>query len=333
VIAAPDLSAKTPRRPQLESVLAPNTTGLIIDPPGQPNVDLDVLRADFVGIKDQPAQFSMSIEERAKYLGHIDSRIRRDAAYSLMAEGEKAMPFILAALDSEDIRVIRAGCDALAGPFGMNGLGRGHKRSVMTPDIAGGAVPKLLPLLGHEDMYVREGALMALSNCGKSAAAHLDKIVPLADDDEWWVRAGVSHVLNYVAEPEAEGMAAGTIRAFLAEQSIFGRNRLRQSLVAMAKRGHNVDAIVEALLIESRAEHGYFAGMAASALAEIGANAKAAMPLFEAKLKETQQRLEEAETDAQKAQLQKRVASLESTLRKMDPVAYPTPPRPPKNRN
>ncbi|NQU22803.1 MAG: hypothetical protein HQ567_16110 [Candidatus Nealsonbacteria bacterium] len=332
VIGQPDLSTKTPGRPQLETVLAPNTTGLTIDPPGKPNVSLTWAHENFLGAGDQPPLAATPIAERAQYFGHIDSRIRRTAAYSLMAEGAKAMPHILDALDSKDIRVIRAGCDALAGSFGMNGLGKGNYRKVMTSDIAGQAVPKLLPLLKHEDLYVREGALLALSNCGKAAAKHLDKIILAADDEDWWVRAGVSHVLTYVEEPETQGMAASTISNFLKEESTFGRNRLRQSLVAMARRGHNVDVIVEALMIEATDEHGFYKGMARSALSEIGANAKAAAPLFEEQLKEARDRLAGAETDAQKTQLQRTVDSLESTLRKMNPAAYPEPPRPPKKR-
>ena len=332
VVGEPNLSIKTPSRPQLETVLAPNTTGLTIDPAGKPNDALTAIRDEFLGVDGRTPPAATPIAERAKYFGHIDSRIRRTAAYSLMAEGEKAMPYILEALDSDDIRVIRSGCDALAGSFGMNGLGKGNFRSVMTPDIAGQAVPKLLPLLKHEDLYVREGALLALSNCGKAAAKHLDKIVLAGDDDDWWVRAGVSHVLKYVEEPETQGMAAATISNFLKEESTFGRNRLRQSLVAMARRGHNVDLIAEALMIEATDEHGYYKGAGMSALSEIGANAKAAAPLFEEQLKEVKERLANADTDARKTQLQKTVDSIENTLRKMKPAAYPVRPRPPKKR-
>ncbi len=115
----------------------------------------------------------------------------------------------------------------------MNGLGKGNHRDVMTPDIAGGAVPKLLPLLKHEDLYVREGALMALSNCGKEAAKHLDKIVPLADDDDWWVRAGVAYVLHHVDQPETGNYVSAAVRSMLAEQSVYARNRIRGAVGAV----------------------------------------------------------------------------------------------------
>ena len=73
--------------------------------------------------------------------------------------------------------MIRGACDALGGKYAMNGRDRPDLRKAMTPEIAGQAVPKLLPLLQHPDTYVREGALLALSNCGTAAAKNLDKII------------------------------------------------------------------------------------------------------------------------------------------------------------
>ncbi len=170
VLSEPDLSLKTAAHPDIETVLAPCTTGLSIDPPGQPNEGLGDMIDEVFGRATTLPTRDVPIAERAKYFGHFDSRIRRMAAYSLMREGQAAMPYIIKALKSDDIRVIRAGCDAIAGSFGMNGLGKGNYRKQMTPDIAGAAAPYLLPLLQHEDMYVREGVLMALSNCGEAAA-------------------------------------------------------------------------------------------------------------------------------------------------------------------
>jgi len=322
-LAAPDLSTRTASRPKLATVLPPVTTGLAVDVPGKPNQELTALRMDFIGTKGVEPLGKTPLAERAKYLGHFDPRLRRDAAYSLMADGAKAMPYILKALDSKDIRVIRAGCDALGGNYAMNGRGMRHLREAMTPDIAGQAVPKLVPLLKHSDAYVREGALMALANCGKAAAKHLDEVNALAHDEEWWVRAGVAHVLGYVQEPETDGKAGKMIEAFHKEQSVFGRNRFREALVNMARRGHNTDAVVRALITETKHPHGYYGSMAMAALARIGANAKAAAPLFEAKLAEAKERLANAKTGGEKKQLEKRIRSLEGTLRSMNPSAQP----------
>jgi HEAT repeat protein len=254
------------------------------------------------GHADTPPTKDVPIAERAKYFGHFDSRIRRMAAYSLMREGQAAMPHIIKALQSDDVRVIRAGCDAIAGSFGMNGLGKGNYRKQMTPDVAGGAVPYLLPLLKHEDMYVREGVLMALSNCGAAAAKHLDKIVALADDDDWWVRAGVAYVLRYVVDPATGEHAGSTIANFLAEQSTFGKNRFRNALTEMARRDHATEAIVKALIIEAKEEDG---GAAVTALSEIGPNAKAALPIFEERRASAQARADNAKNDDEKKRCQK----------------------------
>jgi hypothetical protein len=324
-IDAPDLSARTARPPRIATVLPPNTTALAIDVPGKPNEALSGLRVDFIGIKDNAPLGKTPLARRAKYLGHFDPRIRRDAAYSLMAEGAKAMPYILKALESKDVRVIRAGCDALAGNYRMNGRGMPHLREAMTPDVAGQAAGKLLPLLEHEDTYVREGALMALANCGKAAAGHLDKITRLSNDKDWWVRAGVAYVLQYVQEPETQDHAAPTLRNFRTEESIFGKNRLRDSLIDMARRGHSAEKIVNALIADARGDDGFSAGMAIGALGRIGPNAKAAAPLFEERLAQARKRAAEATTDRARQSAERQIRNLEGILRKM--TTTPTPPR------
>jgi len=315
VLDEPDLSIKTPARLILETVLPPCTTGLVIDPPGRPNESVTDLSQEIFGNRDELPRKEVSVATRAQYLGHFDSRIRRNAAYSLMGEGQAAMPYILRALESDDVRVIRGGCDTIAGSFGMNGLGKGNRRDVMTPDTAGQAVPSLLPLLKHEDVYVREGALMALSNCGAAAAKHLDQVTALADNEEWWVRAGVAYVLRYVEEPETAGSASETIQNFLTEKSVFGKNRLRNALTEMAKRGHASEAIVNALMKEADSEDGFNASSAVTALAGIGPNAKAAMPIFEERLVNAQAKLAAADPD-RKMTYERQVRHWEGGIRK-----------------
>jgi len=327
---APDLTTKTPPRPKLTTVLPPVTTGVAVDVPGTPNECLGAMVEDFIGVKDGEPLGKTPPAERAEYFGHFDPRIRRAAAYSLMAEGHKAMPHILKALASKDVRVIRAGCDALAGNYRMNGRGMPHLREAMTPEISGRAVPSLLPLLKHEDVYVREGALMALANCGKAAAQHLPEITRLADDSDWWVRAGVSYVLAYVTEPETGDHAQGTVRNFRDEKSIFGKNRLREALVEMAKRGHGVDAIVAGLIADTKSEDGFAAGQAVGALGSIGYHARAAAGIFEERVAKAKARLAAARTDGEKKAAERNLRNVEGILRRM--TTPPAPPRPPKRR-
>ncbi|MCG8511785.1 MAG: HEAT repeat domain-containing protein, partial [Rhodospirillales bacterium] len=274
-----DLSETTPSRPKIKTVLPPCTTGLTFDPPGKTNDAIRDMHRAFLGIDSYEPDPNMTIEKRAQYFGHFDSRIRRAAAYSLMKEGKAAMPHIIDALKSDDIRVVRAGCDAIAGSFSMNGLGKGNFRKIMTPDIAGEAVPHLIPLLKHEDVYVREGALMALSNCGKAAAQHMDAITAAADDEDWWVRAGVSYVLRWVEEPETAQNIEVTVQNYLKETSIFGRNRLRMALTDMAKRGHGTQQIVEGLMLAAESRNAFHSSNALNALSQIGPYAMPALPL------------------------------------------------------
>jgi len=332
VVAAPDLSAKTPPRPDLKTVLPPCTTGLTIDPPGKTNVGLSDSIERMFGKGDEMPLEDVPIAERAKYFGHFDSRIRRMAAYSLMREGDKAMSHILKALESDDIRVIRAGCDAIAGSFGMNGLGKGNHRDVMTPDIAGQAVPKLLPLLKHEDVYVREGALMALSNCGKEAAKHLDNIAPLADDDDWWVRAGVAYVLRYVEQPETGSYVSQAVRSFLAEQSVFGRNRCRSAVAAVAQRGRASDGIVTMLIEDARGDDPSEANTAVGLLSVLGPSAKAALPIFEEKLATAKEALANATDPRKKKLAEQQIKKWEGVMKGINPSATPVQNRPPRKK-
>ena len=82
-----------------------------------------------------------------------------------------------------------------------------------------------------------------------------------------------------------------SIAHFLSEQSIFGKNRFRNALTEMAKRGHATEAIVEALMIEANEEDG---GAAVTALSEIGPNAKVALPIFEQRRADAQARADNA---------------------------------------
>ncbi len=313
VLPNPDLSVKTAARVPVRTVLPGCDTGIAFDVPGKPNVEFEPLRAALEGR-------TMPIEERAKYFGYPDARVRRWAAWSLMAEGAKAMPHILKALDSKDVRVIRAGTDALTGGFKMNGRGTPDLRRAMPPEIAGTAVPKLLPLLGHEDVWIRQGALLALSSCGEAATKHLDRIVKLADDEDWWVRAAVGHVLHYTARPKTADYVTATIRNYLTEKSIYGKNRLRETLVGMARRGDGTADIVQALIVDKHI----------GALADIGPGAKAATPLLNRRIQEAKAKLARAKTDKGKTKAQRNVDNLMGMLWKINPELRPA--RPPKKR-
>ena len=321
---------RTPAYEPFKTVLAPCTTGLVFDPPGKPNPAVGEIYRSFIGSDDRPAANKPSIEERAKYFGHFDPRIRQAASFSLLKEGEAAMPHIIKALRSDDVRVIQSGCEAIAGNFSMNGLGRDPSKDPMTSEVAGKAVPDLLPLVKHDDMYIRAAALMALSKCGKAAAEHLDKIVVAADDEDWWVRAGVAYVLGSIAEPETGEFVDSTVENFVEERSIYGKNRFREALTQMAKRGHGTDAIVAGLIEDSKSENAFDRSSALTALSGIGPNGRAALPVLEAKLEELRHEFETTENSGRKKLLEGSIANWESIIRKTKGEAEPEKPKRPK---
>ena len=323
-------TAKTPAYKPFKTALAPCTTGLVFDPPGKPNPSVSDIHSDFIGNEDKPVKSRTPIAERAKYFGHFDSRIRQAASFSLLAEGKAAMPYIIKALQSNDVRVIRSGCDAIAGKFSMNGLGRNSSGGPMSSDVTGQAVPYLLPLVKHKDMYVRAGALMALSKCGKATAKHLDQIVIAADDEDWWVRAGVAYVLGSVTEPETGKVVQSTVRNFLAEPSIYGKNRFREAISAMARRGHGTDEIIAGLIKDSQSPNAYDRSTAMTALGAIGPNAKAALPVLEARLEELRQRFATEENSGKKKLIERSIDKWESIIRKTKGQAAPARKKPKK---
>ncbi len=323
---------KTPAYVPFKTVLTPCTTGLVFDAPGKPNPSVQAIHRAFIGSEDHPAESKPAIAERAKYFGHFDARIRQAAALSLMGEGKAAMPHIIRALQSDDIRVIRAGCDAIAGRFSPNGLGRDSSKGVMNSEVTGEAVPYLLPLVKHEDMYVRAGALMALSKCGKAAAKHLDRIVVAADDEDWWVRAGVAYVLGSVAEPETGDFVASTVRNFISEPSVYGRNRFREALSMMAKRGHGTDAVIAGLVRETKSPNAHNRYSAIGALARIGPNAKAALPVLEAMCADVRKRFAAEKDPGKKKLLERSIAKWETIIRKTKGEVEPPRPKKPKKK-
>ncbi len=109
-------------------------------------------------------------------------------------------------------------------------------------------------------------------------------------------------MLRYVVDPATGEHADSTIANFLGEQSTFGKNRFRNALTEMAKRGHATEAIVNALMIEAKQEDG---GAAVTALSEIGPNAKVALPIFEERRASAQARADNAKNDDEKKRYQR----------------------------
>ena len=69
-----------------------------------------------------------------------------------------------------------------------------------------------------ENEFSRRNAVEVLNEIGDSSSVKflLDAV---CQDDDWWVRAGVSYVLNYIDQPETGRYVSQTVRSYLAEQN------------------------------------------------------------------------------------------------------------------
>ena len=318
-LPAPDLSSRTAgRKPSGPSVLMPNVTGLANDPAGKPNADIHEIRQKLDAD-------GYSLDDRYKYFGHTNPIVRLRASLSMMRGGKDAIPYIRKALQSKDPRVVRAGCDAIAGPFGW-AKGRAESLPHMPPTVAGQLAGMFAELLDHEEMYIREGAILALSNCGEAAWPHLEKVAAKANDPEWWISAAVAHVMRLNETARIEKLTDAVAAAYRTEQSVYGRNRLRGGLVAMAKRGRQVDRVVELLMQEVRDGDDYFAIMAMREIQGLGYLAKAAVPVVDERIAHYRALLAAAKTDRGRGHPEGQIKYLEGVKKRITTA----PPKPRK---
>jgi len=299
----------------LALLAAPAHADLVIDPPDKPNEDIQELMGRLAG-------GAMPLPARAEYFAHYSPVVRRAASFSLMREGQKAMPLILEALKAKDRRVLRAGCDALCGPFGVGMVGRGRKelQAVMTPDIAGQAVPHLIKLLDHPDLYVRDGALLALSNCGKAAAPHLDRIAKFRDDPDWWLRSGASTVIKNIGPPESDRYAEDMTRTFLAEQRVYAKRRYMEmaaQFIQTSGKNEQVLQLVSQAMLTT--EHAYYRWVLIEALSNAGPKAAPAPPAIATLIAKHQTTLKETKDAKLRGNLEREVATLEKLHKRLAP--------------
>ena len=286
-----------------------------VDPPGKPNEDIYDLMERFTSGE-------MTIEQRVEYFAHYSPVVRRAVSQSVMREGAEALPHILKALKSTDVRVIRAGCDALVGPFGVGMVGRGRKelQAIMTPDIAGRAAPALAKLLDHKDVYVRDGALLALSNCGKAAVPYLDKVAKFADDPEWWLRSAASKVIKNVGSPEADRYAEAMTQRFLREPYVYPRRRLQEMTIDLIQTGGKAEKILQIIAADLiGSERDYDRYLVLEALWKLGAKARPAQPAVEKLLAKEQAALAKARDAALRAKIEKEIAYLQKVRDRISP--------------
>lgn len=288
---------------------------LTIDPPGKPNEDI-------YDLMERLKTDQMPLAGRFEYFAHYSPVVRRAASFSLMREGAKAMPYIRKALKSKDKRVIRAGCDALCGPFGVGMVGRGRKelQAVMTPDIAGAAAPLLAKLLDHEDVYVRDGALLALSNCGKAAVPYLDKVAAFANDPDWWLRSAASKVIKNVGPPQADRYAEAMTRRFVREPYVYPKRRLQEMVIQLVRTGGKHKQILEIIARDLPGrKRDYFRYLSLEALWKLGPKALPALPAVDKLLQAEQQLLAKAKNAKARASAEREIAYLRKVRDRISP--------------
>ena len=115
------------------------------------------------------------------------------------------------------------------------------------------------------------------------------------------------------------------MRNFINEPSIYGKNRFREALTQMARRGHGTDVIIEGLVKDAKSPNAFNRSSALTALSGIGPNAKAALPVLEAKLEELRKAWRAAKDPGAKKLLERDIQKWEGIVRKTK--GEPEPPR------
>ena len=246
-----------------------------------------------------------SLETISGYFSHYSPVIRHKASQALSKRGKEGMPLLIKALQSGDKYRVRAACDAMSqirGFFGITVKTNRHKPQPMTPENNAEAVPYLVPLLDHEDMYVRAGVLQALSRCGKAAAPHLPKVATFITDDEWWLRSGAAYVLLGVGSPEADPYLPSLAAALLKERHIQCLNIMSVTLKDLIQTSENREQLAELIGKDlGDMHHAYHRMRGRDVLDAAGVDAKIALPYIEALIAEKEKSIKKAESEGKEA--------------------------------
>ena len=248
---------------------------------------------------------STSLETITSYFTHYSPVVRFKASQAMSKRGQESMPFLIKALQSGDKYQVRAACDAISqvrGFFGVTVKTNRRRPQSMTPEINAAAVPYLAPLLEHEDMYVRVGALQALSRCGKAAAPHLPKVATFIADEEWWLRGGAAYVLHGVGSPEADPYLPALAQAMLKERHIQCLNIMSAALRDLVKTSANPEQLAEQIGKElGGMYHSYHRHRGREDLEAAGVDAKIALPYIDLLIAEKEESVKKAEAEGKEA--------------------------------
>jgi HEAT repeat protein len=154
--------------------------------------------------------------------------------------------------------------------------------------IGPAAIPKLLPLLEHPDAGIRQGAVWALSNMGRSAASALLALLPLLKDPVAEVRMVTAWAVGELSESTASAIVH--LRPRLQDRDF----RVRAEAVQAFSNHPDADdlrsvedhrAVADLIpLIDD--QNALVRRMTVRAVGEIGTGAKAAVPQLILRLKD-----------------------------------------------
>lgn len=253
----------------------------------------------------------LTVEECAQLIRHYSPLVRTWAAYSLGRRGEAAMPVLMEALKDPDPRVRRAGLDAIGGPVALGTGGRRNKHR-MTPEIVAEAVPLIAENLKHEDMWVRDGALLAFMVTGQYGAEYLDQIIEhLASDEDWWLRDAAARAIGGLGKDHGQKAIAPLAKAYTRETHVVAQRKMQEALFKLdleAGAREIVPIFVEAL--RHPPEHAmydawYFRGMTLDVLERMGPSAEAAATAIQELIAECERDPTHKDAEARKQRLQR----------------------------
>ncbi|MBK1876472.1 DUF6288 domain-containing protein [Pelagicoccus mobilis] len=159
-----------------------------------------------------------SLEYLEKHLRHFDPLIRSQAAYSVGYHGDKAVPMLIEAIQSDDARVRQAGLMAIAGTSGfhMDDSSQFKYKAEGKTTLA----PYVISVLENpnSDQWELDAALFAMVVMPQEIIIeNLDLLETFLTHESWWVR-----VAAFKAIGEAEGAASSIfdslIECFVREQ-------------------------------------------------------------------------------------------------------------------
>ena len=137
--------------------------------------------------KKPPAEDTRSVKQLLTAMRSEVTFEREDAAKALAAKGKEVLPTILKALKDKSVHLRRGATDALA---------------AMGAD-ANTAAPQLAEVLKDKDAWVRAGAAKALGGMGELPAKQAKALAAAAGDADPWVREVTMSVIRNATKDKA----------------------------------------------------------------------------------------------------------------------------------